>query len=367
VSDEQTSDFSADQQEVLKSIRVSKIILPIIIGVGVVIYLLWQQFDPIAFKKINWNQHTLFWITMSVLLLIIRHIAYANRLRVLSNGEFSWRKCIELIFIWEFSSAVSPTSVGGSAVSLFVLAQEKLPAAKTTAIVIYTAILDTIFFVGTLPILFLLFGPKIIRPNLTDLSNLDGWGYTFFGAYILMATYGLLFFYGLFINPSQLKKFFEWTTSFSFLKKHQKGATKLGTDIITASAEMKQEKWSFHLAAFLSTATAWSCRFLLLNCLIIAIVDTTATDFLTQAGLYSRLETMFVIMAFSPTPGGAGFAEIVFGGFLSDYVPVGISLIIAFMWRGLTYYAYLFAGVIIVPNWVRKLLNKRKKKKSKLA
>ena len=130
---------------------------------------------------------------------------------------------------------------------------------------------------------------------------------------------------------------------------------------------MKQEKWSFHLAAFLSTATAWSCRFLLLNCLIIAIVDTTATDFLTQAGLYSRLETMFVIMAFSPTPGGAGFAEIVFGGFLSDYVPVGISLIIAFMWRGLTYYAYLFAGVIIVPNWVRKLLNKRKKKKSKLA
>ena len=97
--------------------------------------------------------------------------------------------------------------------------------------------------------------------------------------------------------------------------------------------------------------------------MIIAIVDTTATDFLTQAALYARLETMFVIMAFSPTPGGAGFAEIVFGGFLSDYVPVGISLIIAFMWRGLTYYAYLFAGVIIVPNWIRKLLNKRKQKK----
>lgn len=363
MSDEQIDDFSEDQQEVLKSIRVSRIILPILIGIGVVIYLLLQQFDQAAFNEINWNRHTLFWISISVLLLIVRHIAYANRLRVLSNREFDWRKCIELIFIWEFSSAVSPTSVGGSAVSLFVLAQEKLPAAKTTAIVIYTAILDTIFFVGTLPILFLLFGPNIIRPNLTDLGNLDGWGYTFIGAYILMATYGALFFYGLFVNPNQLKRFFEWCTSFGFLKKYQKNATNLGKDIITASTEMKREKWGFHLAAFLSTATAWSCRFLLLNCLIIAIVDTTAVDFFTQARLYSRLETMFVIMAFSPTPGGAGFAEIVFGGFLSDYVPVGISLIIAFMWRGLTYYAYLLAGVIIVPNWVRKLLNKRKKKK----
>ncbi|MEM6321647.1 MAG: lysylphosphatidylglycerol synthase domain-containing protein, partial [Bacteroidota bacterium] len=214
MSDEQISDFSTDQQEVLKSIRISRIILPVLIGVGVVIYLLWKQFDPVAFGQINWNEHTLFWVTMSVLLLIVRHIAYANRLRVLSKKAFSWKKCVELIFIWEFSSAVSPTSVGGSAVALFVLAQEKLSTAKTTTIVIYTAILDTIFFVGTLPILLLLFGPIIIRPKLLNMSQLDGWGYTFIGAYILMAGYGFLFFYGLFINPKQLKKFFEWVTSF---------------------------------------------------------------------------------------------------------------------------------------------------------
>jgi len=361
VRSEQIDNFSEDQQEVLKSIRISRIILPVLIGVGVVIYLFWKQFEPESFAKINWNGHTLFWVSLSIILLIVRHIAYANRLRVLSNKEFSWKKCIELIFIWEFSSAVSPTSIGGSAVALFVLAQEKLPAAKTTTIVIYTAILDTIFFIGTLPVLFLFFGPNIIRPNLVSLGSLDGWGYTFIGAYILMATYGALFFYGLFINPEQLKKFFQWCTSFGWLRKYQPAATKLGEDIIIASNEMKREKWNFHLTAFLSTATTWSCRFLLLNCLIIAIVATTPIDLSTQVGLYSRLETMFVIMAFSPTPGGAGFAEFVFGGFLSDYVPTGISLIIAFMWRGLTYYAYLFAGVIVVPNWIRNIINRRKK------
>ena len=356
-----TEDFSKEQQEVLKSIRGSKIILPILIGLAVVLYLLWQQFDPVAFSKINWNGHTLFWIAASLTLLITRHIAYATRLRILSGGEFSWKKCIELIFIWEFSSAVSPTSVGGTATALFVLAQEKLSAAKTTTIVIYTAILDTLFFVATLPILLAVFGPRIIRPNLSSWDHLDGWGYGFIGAYALMTIYGTLFFYGLFINPNQLKRLLGWITNFKLLKRFHEKAVKLGKDIVLASKEMKNERWPFHITAFLATATAWSCRFLLLNCLIIAIVDQIPIDFYTQASLYGRLETMFVIIAFSPTPGGAGVAEIVFGGFLKDFVPEGISLIIAFMWRGFTYYAYLIAGVIVVPNWVRNLINRRKK------
>jgi len=303
--------------------------LPILIGIAVVLYLLWQQFDPVAFSKINWNGHTLFWIAASITLLIIRHIAYATRLRVLSGGAFSWKKCIELVFIWEFSSAVSPTSVGGTATALFVLAQEQLSTAKTTTLVIYTAILDTVFFVATLPILLAVFGPVIIRPNLVSWDNLDRWGYAFVGAYILMAIYGTIFFYGLFINPNQLKRFLSWITKFRLLKRFHKKAVNLGTDIVVASKEMKNERWPFHIAAFLA--------------------------------LYGRLETMFVIIAFSPTPGGSGVAEIVFGGFLKDFVPEGIALIIAFMWRGLTYYAYLIAGVVVVPNWVRNLINRRKK------
>lgn len=101
-------------------------------------------------------------------------------------------------------------------------------------------------------------------------------------------------------------------------------------------------------------------RFLLLNALIIAIVPTTDMHFMAQFALYARLEAMFVIMAFSPTPGGAGFAEFVFGGFLSDYVPRGISLIVALIWRAMAYYSYLLAGVIIIPNWIRKVINRRR-------
>ena len=76
---------------------------------------------------------------------------------------FSWKKCIELVFIWEFSSAVSPTSVGGSAAALFVLSQEKLSTAKTTTIVLYSAVQDALFFLVTLLVFFMIFGIGILK------------------------------------------------------------------------------------------------------------------------------------------------------------------------------------------------------------
>ena len=357
--------FSEEQQDVLKSIRISRIILPVLIGIGVVIYLLFRQFDPEEFAKISWTTHMLFWILAAIALIVLRHLSYATRLRILSNGAFTWKKCIELIFIWEFSSAVSPTSVGGSAVAFFILAQEKLSTAKTATIVLYTIVLDTLFFVGTLPFLFMIFGTNMIRPNMERLADFDGWGYTFLGAYLLMATYGALFYYGLFINPNQMKRILVGFTKLRFLKRFRRGAVQLGNDMILASKEMKRQNWRFHLGAFLSTATAWSCRFLLLNFLIIAFIEGIDTSFFQQFALYARLETMFVIIAFSPTPGGAGFVEILFGGFLVDYVNTETyALVISSIWRILTYYSYLLIGVIIIPNWVRKILNERSKRRT---
>lgn len=360
---ETLEEFTDEQQDVLKSIRVSRIILPVIFGVLAVGYLLWRQFDPAEFAKINWTVHTLFWILAAVAILVIRHLCYSWRLYILSQGEFDWRKCIELIFIWEFSSAVSPTSVGGSAVAFFVLAQEKLSTAKTATIVLYTIVLDSIFFIGSLPFLFLLFGTSMIRPNLRSVSDLGPWGFYFLFAYSLMALYASVFYYGLFVNPDQIKRILVGFTRISFLQKYRRKAVELGNDMIVASRELKIQNWKFHLGAFLGTAGAWSCRFLLLNCLIIAFVHIPL-DFWTQFELYARLETMFVIIAFSPTPGGAGFVEVLFGGFLTDYVnnPT-YATTISTIWRLLSYYSYLFAGVIIIPNWVRKIINERRRRK----
>ncbi len=77
---------------------------------------------------------------------------------------------------------------------------------------------------------------------------------------------------------------------------------------------------------------------------------------------------MWIITAITPTPGGAGIAEGAFMTFHSDYIPKDgtLLLIMAVFWRFFTYYVYLLSGMIVVPNWVRKLINRRKKEKAAL-
>ena len=334
-----------------------------LIGVGVVGYLFYQQFDPEEFYRIDWTATTLLWLGVSLLLLVVRHLAYAYRLYLLTEHEFSYLKCIQLIFIWEFSSAVSPTAVGGSAVAFFVLSQERLSAGRTATLVLYTVVLDSAFFVLTLPVLYLLMGPELIRPGAEGFSDLRGWGLTFVIGYVAMASYGLLIFWGLFVSPNTIKRFFFSLAGWPFIKRWGDKLRTTGRDLVAASKHVRGKPLRWHLGAFGSTAVAWTFRFLLLSALFVAFTDLGA-DVARQLLLYGRLESMFVIIAFSPTPGGAGFVETLFGNFLSDFVDGSgtRALLIATIWRAFTYYTYLLAGAIIVPAWFRGVIAARRQR-----
>ena len=342
------------------AIKINRIILPIILGLGVVFYLLYAQFDADEFKKIDWNLWTFSWIGLGILFYVIRHLSYSFRLKVLSDGAFSWRKCIELIFIWEFASAVSPTNLGGSAVALVLLAQERIKAAKTVAIVLYSVVLDTSFFIITLPLLYLIMGPSVIRPGLESLNDIDGYGITFLIVFGFMFIYGFVFFYGLFVRPKAISRFLRFLASLRPLKRFRKSLLQTAQDVIITSKELKKKNYIYHLKALISTYIAWFFKFGLIICLVYGVIKGLEISLENTMFLYGRYETMFAITAFSPTPGGSGVAEFLFGGFYSDYVPASLAIVIALMWRLIAYYSYLFMGVIIVPNWIRTVLKKRK-------
>ena len=133
-------------------------------------------------------------------------------------------------------------------------------------------------------------------------------------------------------------------------------------DIVISSKEIAKQTWTFHIKCVISSAGAWIFRFLAINCIIIALVSETSLDFWNQLLMYGRGEVMYAVTAFSPTPGGSGIAEIVFGGFYSDFISQGLSTLAAIFWRLITYYPYLIIGVIIIPNWIRKVINRRRHK-----
>ena len=175
-----------------------------------------------------------------------------------------------------------------------------------------------------------------------------------------MSLYGAFFYYGLFIDPSKLRSLLVRITNLKWLRRWKDNAVKLGDELVLASKDIKGRGFTWHVTLFTHTATAWICRFLILNAIIIAFIPSTSLSPWVQGLLYGRSEYMFMIMAFSPTPGSAGLAEVVFGGFLSDFVPVGLAILLAFIWRLITYYTYLFAGVMIIPNWIAKVMLRRR-------
>lgn len=350
----------SDDSKTLRSLRASRILLPIFIGLAAVGYLFWKQFDPAEFAHIRWTGQMAFWLMVALVLAVIRHLSYAARLEVLSHRAFSWKKSIELIFLWEFSSAVSPTSLGGSVVALFVLGKEKVPLAKTTTIVLYTIVLDGLFMLVTIPLLYLLLGPGIMRPGAVSFADTGVWGYYFAGAYLVMFSYNVALAYGIFIGPHQMKRLLMWLTGLPLLRRFRHQAEELGEELELASGELQREHFLYHVKAIWHTIVAWATRFLLLMAIIIAFIPSLPLDFWTQLELYARLQTMFFVIAFSPTPGGAGLIELMFNGFLTDYVSSNtFATVISTIWRLLSYYVYLVAGAIIVPAWLRRVVNRK--------
>jgi len=363
--------LTTEEQDMLNSVRFSRVILPMLLGLSVVGYMMWRSFQKEDLPELNWTLGTAVLLAFTVFLLGLRHMAYALRLRVLTEGEFTWRKCIELIFIWEFSSAITPTSVGGSGVALFVLSQEKLVTGKIAAIVFYTIILDTAFFVIGLPILLLLLGLPMIFPE-GEAGGSSVITNSFFISYGLMMTYGSLFFYGIIIRPDKIRSLLGWLTSWRFTKRFRRRAIKMASDMIATSREIRTKPFLYHATAFGATAAAWSIRFGLVMVLMLAFIPAVREGFgwAQQTLLYGRLKAMYVVLALSPTPGGTGIAEAAFGPFLRDFIvdsngkyAAGMAVLIAFIWRLLTYYFYILAGTIAVPNWIRGVVNERIRKR----
>ena len=344
--------IEAEGSRVARSFRSSRIILPVLLGIAAVGYLFYRQFDPAQFREIRWTGSAFAWIGLSVLLLVVRHLFYAFRLRTITGKVFTWRKCIELMVLWEFSSALTPTSKGGPFVMLFVLTREKLAAGRTAAAVFYTMALDSGFFIITLPVLLFTYGPPMLYPGMKSFRDVGLASGTFFVTYGLMFFYFLVLVFFLLIKPAYAKNVLGWLAGRRFLKKWSNRLLVTGGEFELAAHEIRRRDWRYHLKVIIGTVGAWTSKFVMINCLIIAVVPSTPVDGFTQAFLYARLVAMFTIMSFSPTPGGAGLAEMALVGFIADYVPKGIGLVVALLWRGMAYYGYLLLGALMVPAWV---------------
>lgn len=356
-------------ERIQRQLRPTRIILPMLIGLAIVGWLLYREWDGEALSAMRFSWYAVFFLTLAFAMMITRDLGYMVRLRILTDGQLSWKKIFQVIMLWEFASAVTPSAIGGTGVAVFFLYKEGYTAGKSAAIVLATSFLDELYFIIMFPLLFLLIGSSDMFSTggkpLLEMSDLLNNRYFYFAAtgYLIKISYTALIFYGLFFNPVAIKKFFVFVFRLPFIKKWKHEAEKAGDDLVAASAILKTRNMRYWLKAFAATFFSWTARYWVVNFLLLALVvgiPGFLVSFYDHFVIFGRQLVMWIMMLVMPSPGGSGFAEWVFQDYLKEFIPVGFVIIMAFMWRLVSYYPYLLMGVFVIPRWAKRVFTKKK-------
>jgi uncharacterized membrane protein YbhN (UPF0104 family) len=356
--------MSQKPSSLLSNFQSYKVVIPVIIGLGVVLFMFWGELneagDALNKVQLSWR----FWcfIALAVVFMAGRDVGYMLRLRLLSEGELSWRQALRVVVLWEFTSAITPSAVGGTSVAILYVNKEGISAGRSTAIVMATSLLDEIYFVLMFPLLVLIVSPALLFAGTTATGDTLLWA-TIAG-YGIKLSWVLLLLYGLFVRPHSLRWLLIKVFSLPILRRWKQDAVKVGDDVVVSASALRHRSAGFWLRSLAATFVSWTSRYWVVNALMLAF----ALEF-DQLEVFARQLVMWIMMLVSPTPGGSGFAEYVFKTFLSgpNLIPVGLVVVIALLWRFITYYVYLIVGVTVMPRWVKNKFGKDNKNSRKQA
>lgn len=307
-----------------------------------------ESFNSIL-ASIDWGFQVWFWLLMAFVFMIGRDLFYIIRIRILTKGELSWRRSFIVIMLWEFASALSPGVVGGAAVAMFILNREKIALGRSTAIVVITALLDNLFYVLMIPLVFIVIDQNALFPESVEGSR--SIQAMFWTGFAVITSICAFLFACIFIFSNLAKSVLGFMFRIPFLKRWRNSAIQTGEEIYTTSKELKKEPVSFWVKTFLSTCGSWVSRYLVINAILQAFLNLSVFEHFLLLG---KQLVLWLFMLISPTPGASGVAEYAFGELLSNFTASAMLLVaLALIWRLLSYFPYLIIGAVLVPRWLR--------------
>ncbi len=342
-----------------------KIILPVVIGLGVVIamFLHDAKKEKISeiLSNIDFTPRTFLFIFIAFLCIFGRDFGLTWRFRTLTDKKLSWPKAWKVDMLCEFTSCVTPSAVGGSSLGMVFLWSQGINFGRATTLMMTTLFLDELFFVIACPIV-TLFTPASELFTAGSGSFAHGLKLTFWCVYAVLFIWTLILFLGIIVRPLWVKSVLTKICNIRFMQRFKPGAETLGESMIATSKELKTKPFRFWVEVFLGTALSWISRYLVVNALFFAFLPA---DDPYEWIILARQLVIWVVLMVSPTPGGSGLSEWLFSEYYGDLVPtVGMALILAIFWRIVSYYLYLGIGAAIVPSWLKSTLSKMKGNKT---
>lgn len=360
--DEQTNISSKTKQSVASRFKPSMVIWPILFGLIGVGYMLWREMHndipsgPIVVSEYWWG-----FVLLLILLTLFKDFSGMYRLRVMSGAPLTFRQLFRIRMLYEFTSAVTPSAAGGSSLEVLFIHREGVKVSRATSMTILALFLDELLMIVFFPLL-LMFVPY---GEMFSVNGFFQYGYlwAFIIGYVMKFVWVTILFIGVFCKPSILVKIIGAVFRLKFLRKYRTRALRTAVEIRQCAKEIRHETLGYWARVSASTIGIWAFRFLIANAAIMIFNSLSIADNLM---CFTRQYILGLVGMIVPTPGGSGFAEVMFDNFLVEYIAQPMAaVVIASIWRLCTYYYYLIAGVIILPQWLGKSKLMKKRNESK--
>lgn len=354
VNIENSSDRGHKDSEESKAFSLWKVLLPVLIGLGVVALMFWHEskkenLDQI-WSRIEFTPWVIFCLFLGVFCMGLRDIGLTWRFRALTDRQLSWKQAWRVDMMCEFTNCVTPSAVGGSSLGPVFLNAEGIEFGRATTLMLTTLFMDELFFVVSCPIIVLLTPQsEIFSSGAATFSS--GIKFTFWAVYAFISLWTFILFTGIIWKPMWIQAVLNKIAKWRFLRKWSTSILGLAQNMIATSKELRTKPIRFWMEVFWGTALSWTARYFVVNALFLGFLPGTDRY---QWVILARQFVIWVVLMVSPTPGGAGLSEWIFSNYYGDLVGTSaMALILAIFWRLITYYLYLVIGSVIVPQWFR--------------
>lgn len=275
---------------------------------------------------------------------------FAAKIRILADKTISWMASVRITLTWDFASAVTPSTIGGAPVATYAMIREGIPLGKSSAIVLYSVMLDQFWYALAVPILLI---SGIFYAVLPEEIGLVG-NATMFAIYTGLLLYGGTLAYGLLVNPAAMKRVIKGVFRLPLLRKWYDKVSEEADNLESYSHELRRKPAGFVVKAFIFSTLSWLCRVALPVIVVLSLLP--AHEIL----LVLRSLAMNLAFLIIPTPGGSGGVEGLFAIFLGPLIDrtafIGLAV---FVWRVITYYFSIGVGIVAMMWYVNHTVSEK--------
>lgn len=329
-----------------------KTALPLIFGAGVAFWLVKKDIDVETLRSIPLDGRTLLCLGLALLAVFGRDFGLAWRFHTIAAGDLTWKRAFRTDIMCAFTSAITPSVVGGSALAIFYLNREGIGIGRATSLTLTTLFLDELFFVIFCPVIVLLI-------PLSDLFSagaaesdgvrtfLGGVEIVFWLVYAGIVIWTAILYTAIIAKPESTSRVLTKIAGWRVLRRFS-GKIRITADNMVATSEwVKGRGARWWVNVFGSTVLSWFSRYLVVNFLFMAFVPSAS-----QVLVFARQFVVWVVLMVSPTPGGSGISEWLFATYYGDLIGnAGMAAVLALMWRLMSYYIYIIAGCSLLPGY----------------